>query len=172
LTVPILLQLKVQERVQQCLNILVGEETAKYLKVQVQFKKTLGLNAGLAYNGDLKIVLSEVLFLANQGEFFEEIIPHEVAHIVQYILYPDEQVDHGVNWKNLMLQLGLKPNVYHDLDISAVDKKVYRYTCCCSDGRRYHQIPEAKHKQLQQGKVLKCGGCSTRVIYFPRTENY
>jgi SprT protein len=172
LTVPILLQLKVQDRIKQCLDILLGEETAKYVKVQVQFKKTLGLNAGLAYNGDLKIVLNESLFLANQEEFFEEIIPHETAHIVQYILYPDELVDHGVNWKNLMLQLGLKPNVYHDLDISAVDKKVYRYTCCCSDGRRYHQIPEVKHKQLQQGKVLKCGGCSTRVIYFPRTENY
>lgn len=172
MTISTLLQLQVQERVQYCLDILLGEETAKYIKVQIEFKKTLGLNAALAYNGKLRIVLNEALFLANQVEFFEEIIPHEVAHIVQYILYPDELIDHGENWKALMNKLGLKANVYHDLDISAVDGQVYRYTCCCSDGRRYHQIIKSKHKKIQAGKVVQCGGCSARIIYYPRTENY
>lgn len=170
--ISLLLQLKVQEKVQQCLDALLGAETAKYLKVQIEFKKTLGLNAGLAYNGNLRIVLNEALFLANQDEFFDEIIPHEVCHIVQYILHPNEFIDHGEKWRDLMLELGLKPNVYHDLDISAVDKKVYRYTCACDNGNRYHQVLESKHKRLQEGKVQKCGTCETRIIYFPREEYY
>ena len=170
MTIPVLLQLKVQEKVQQCLGILLGEDVARYLKVQIEFKKTLGLCAALAYNGNLRIVINEALFLANQNDYFDEIIPHEVCHIAQYIVYPDELVDHGELWVELMNKLGLKANVYHDLDISAVDNKVYRYTCCCGDGTRYHQVPESKHKKLQQGKVQICGGCSTRIIYFPKGD--
>lgn len=172
MTISTLLQLKVKERVQECLSILLGEEVADRLSVIIQFKKNMGITAGLAYSGKLRIVLNEDLFLTNQKDFFEDIIPHECCHIAQYVLYPEEEVSHGKHWKELMKALGLKPSAYHDLDVSAVDSTVYRYTCYCENGNRYHQIIESKHKKIQAGKVVQCGGCSTRIIYYPRTENY
>lgn len=165
-----LTQLKVQEVVQQCLSTLLGADVSERLSVILEFKTKMGLVAGLAYSAKLRIVLNEKLFLANQKDFFENIIPHECCHIAQYILYPDEEAEHGPHWKKLMRLLGLKPNVYHDLDVSAVDNKVHRYTCCCNDGRRYHQIIESKHKKIQQGKVLQCGGCGTRIIHYPHGD--
>lgn len=165
-----LLQLKVKEKVHQYLLILLGADVADRIVVTIQFKKNMGLVAGLAYSGKLRIVLNEQLFLSNKKSFLDEIVPHECCHIAQYVLYPDEEATHGKHWKRLMKSLGLKPSVYHDLDVSAVDDKVYRYTCCCSDGRRYHQILESSHKKLQQGKVQICGGCSTRIIYFPQGD--
>lgn len=170
MTISTLLQLRVKEKVHQCLSILLGEDVADRLVVVIQFKKNMGVTAGLAYSGKLRIVLNEELFLANQKDFFEDIILHECCHIAQYVLYPDEEVSHGRHWKELMKSLGLKPSAYHDLDVSAVDDKVYRYTCCCSDGRRYHQIIESRHKEIQVGKVVQCGGCSTRIIYYPRGD--
>lgn len=171
MTVSTLLQLEVQEKVKQCLSILLGEAVADRLSVIIQFKKNMGVTAGLAYSGKLRIVLNEVLFLANQKDFFEEIIPHECCHIAQYVLYPDEEVSHGKHWKELMKALGLKPNVYHDLDVSAVDSKVYRYTCCCENGNRYHQISEKIHKELEKGdRIITCGSCSTRIIYYLRGD--
>ena len=171
MTISTLLQLKVQEKIQQCLDLILGEETARYFKVQVEFKTTLGLCAGLAYCSESRIVLNEALFLKNQDEFFNETIPHEVAHILQYVLYPKEKLSHGRRWKEIMIKLGLKPSVYHHMDISAVDDKVYRYTCACDGGFRYHQIPEAKHKRLQKStRALQCGTCKTRIIYFPKGD--
>lgn len=164
-----LLQLQVQEKIEQCLNTLLGEETAKYLNIIVEFKNSINTAAGLAYQAEQRIVLNEKLFLANKQAFFDEIIGHEVCHIVQHILYPNERLHHGKRWKELMIMLGLKPRVYHGLDVSAVDNKVYRYVCNCDEGFYYHQILEKTHKQLKSGdRVIKCGKCVTRIIHFPR----
>lgn len=171
MTISTLLQLQVKERVHQCLSILLGEDVADRLSVIIQFKKNMGVTAGLAYSGKLRIVLNEELFLANQKDFFEDIIPHETAHIAQYVLYPDEEVSHGKHWKKLMKSLGLKPSAYHDLDVSAIDDRVFRYTCCCENGNRYHQIIEKTHKELEKGaRIITCGSCSTRIIHYPRGD--
>lgn len=171
MTISTLVQLQVKEKVHQCLSILLGEEVAKYINIIVEFKNGIKTAAGLAYQAEQRIVLNEKLFLANKQVFFDEIIGHEVCHIVQHILYPAEKVAHGKHWKELMKALGLKPSVYHDLDVSAVDDKIYRYTCCCENGNRYHQIIEKTHKELEKGvRIITCGSCSTRIIYYPRGD--
>jgi SprT protein len=164
-------QIRIQEIIQQCLDTVLGEDTAKYFKIIVEFKSGIKTAAGLAYQAEHRIVLNEALFLNNKEEFFNQIIPHEVAHILQYVLYPAEKLHHGRRWKGIMLQLGLSPSVYHDLDVSAVDEKVHRYTCNCQGGLFYHQIIDTMHKRLQRsGRSKICGRCQTRIIHFPRGD--
>ena len=171
MTISTLLQLQVKEKVQQCLNILLGEETAKYINITVEFKNGIKTAAGLAYQSEQRIVLNENLFLANKQSFFDEIIGHEVCHVVQHILYPNESLHHGKRWKELMMMLGLRLSVYHNLDVSAVDDKVFRYVCNCDGGFRYHQIVEKVHKEIEKGsRIRNCGTCSTRIIYYPRGD--
>lgn len=173
MAISISLQLEVKEKVNQCLTILLGAEVAKYVNITVEFKNGIKTVAGLAYQDEQRIVLNEDLFLANKQAFFDEIIGHEVCHIIQHILHPNEKLHHGKRWKELMTMLGLKPAVYHQLDVSAVDNKVFRYVCNCDNGFRYHQILEKTHNQLQNvGKIVKCGGCDSRIVHYPHTENY
>jgi SprT protein len=164
-------QILIQETIQSCLNKILGETIANYFKIVVEFKNKLGTVAGLAYRAEQRIVLNEALFRNNKEHFFSDIIPHEVAHILQYALYPDERLHHGKKWRLIMQQLGLQPNVYHDLDVSKVDSKVHRYTCCCEGGYKYHQILDNEHKKLQSGQARKCGTCETRIIHFPRGDS-
>lgn len=46
------------------------------------------------------------------GERYDQTIAHELAHAHNYFLY--HKMGHGRIWKQTMLKLGLKPDVYHN----------------------------------------------------------
>lgn len=46
-------------------------------------------------------------------EFCNVIIPHELAHLAAYTVYNDR--GHRKGWKTIMRQLGLEPEVYHNM---------------------------------------------------------
>lgn len=167
MTVPLMLQLKVQEKVQQCLSIVLGEESAKYFSITVEFKTKMGVVAGQAI--ECSIELNEELFLANQEEYFSNIIPHEVAHCLQFAMYPNAKRHHGKEWKSIMKILEVEPNTYHDMDVSAVDKSLFRYSCSCGLN---HSMTKLLHDKAQSGKLALCASCETRLIYYPRSECY
>jgi SprT protein len=167
--VTILDRIKIQQIVQRCVSAVMGDTP---VQIKVEFKRSLGLTAGLAYGSEKRIVLNEKLFLRNKGDFFSEIIPHEVAHILQDILCPEEVEDHGKCWKELMHILGLPANVYHNLDVSAVEKKIFRYSCCCEGGFLFHFKTHKEHAKLQSGaKSEDCILCRKRIVFYPQGDN-
>ena len=46
--------------------------------------------------------------------FIDEIVPHEVAHAFQYVVYPNDYHHHSKNWKNLCIEMGGNGNRYHN----------------------------------------------------------
>jgi predicted SprT family Zn-dependent metalloprotease len=50
---------------------------------------------------------------------FTIILPHEIAHQADFDLFGESEkfCGHGVKWAEIMLQLGLPANKYHDLKI-------------------------------------------------------
>lgn len=170
MTVPLMLQLQVQEKVQQCLVTILGEEAAKYFSIVLSFKSGMKTVAGQAYfDGSNLIELNQELFLANQGEFFDCIIAHEVAHILQFTMYPDAKRHHGKEWKKIMKLLSVNPEPYHNLDVSAVDSRFFRYSCSCGLN---HSLTKHLHEKTQSGKVALCASCETRLIYFPYGDSF
>jgi predicted SprT family Zn-dependent metalloprotease len=72
-----------------------------------------------------EIVLARKLLVFRQNSkiYFDVIIPHELAHYVDYILngiiYADDppSTHHRPSWQAIMRKYGLPPDMYHSLEI-------------------------------------------------------
>ena len=75
--------------------------------------------AGMAYSFDLSISLNGILLKNNISEFLNQIIPHELAHLVVFQKYNHLGVDtqgHGAEWQLVMKKLGKKADRYHKMN--------------------------------------------------------
>lgn len=72
-----------------------------------------GKAAGMALYPSFDIKYNERLFLENSQEFVNDVVPHEVAHIIVYQLYGPKTPGHGKEWKSVMKALGKIPSTYH-----------------------------------------------------------
>ena len=161
---PIMLQLQVQEKVQECLRKVLGED-GRHFSITLAFKTGMKNVAGAAWENGNRVDLNEEMFLTNTDVFFDEIIPHEVAHVLQFVMFPEAKRHHGKEWKVLMKMLDAPAMTYHNMDASTSDKSLFRYSCSCGIN---HSLTKIRHKRIQTGKVMVCLGCETRLIYYPR----
>jgi len=76
---------------------------------------------GQAHSMPLKIKLNMVMFIDNVREFLNQVVGHEIAHLVVYNRFNHRGLDaegHGAEWKEVMRKLGLEPLKYHHMDVS------------------------------------------------------
>lgn len=78
-----------------------------------RFTKT----AGCCYQETNIIHISTKFLLAHETEMLRTILPHELAHQIDWNLYglSEKKCGHGKNWQIIMVELGLAPNKYHSL---------------------------------------------------------
>ena len=78
------------------------------IKMSGRLKRTAGqawLDRGL-------IEISVLLFSEFEKEFHSNTIPHECAHFVAFRVFGEE--NHGKPWKQVMVDYGIEPHIYHD----------------------------------------------------------
>ena len=85
-----------------------------------RFKTT----AGMAYYDSHSIKLSTELFREHTDHFIADTIPHEVAHLVDYIVF--KEWGHGPSWKQVMRAYGLEPARCHNMTNSAHEARKYK----------------------------------------------
>jgi SprT protein len=92
--------------------------TLKNTMPVIQLNRRLKTTAGRC-NLDARIVeLAPVMFAENVEAYKQDIIPHEIAHMVAWDVYRDN--GHGYHWKSVMLAYGLEPSRCHSLTTSAM----------------------------------------------------
>lgn len=73
-----------------------------------------------SHNYDFNIKLA----VQNPEEYYNQVVPHEVAHHIQFMLFPRSMKKlngHGTEWKNIMKNVfGVSPDRYHTMDTSDV----------------------------------------------------
>lgn len=168
MTIPLSLQVQVLDKIQECLVKVVGKVQAEQIDIGLSFRVDMLAVAAKAYFHERIIEINTKLFLANKKVFLEEIIPHEGAHILQHLLYPEAKSFHGKEWKKIMKQLGVIPNTFHNLDVSEVESTYFRYSCRC----QIHSLSSTLHKRSQAGEGVECIKCEDRLVYFPRGDCY
>ena len=67
--------------------------------------------AGQAFLHDWKIKINPRFLQSNSEEVINVTVPHEVAHLVCFVLHPRAKQAHGPEWKGIMQDFGLKPNI-------------------------------------------------------------
>lgn len=169
--VPEDLKNRVAAKVRECFVVFFGDSADRF-DINIVYRDDMKNVGGYAIFNTSTIELNSKLFLKNVDEYFSEIIPHEAAHLIADIKYPEQRhIHHGKAWKSVMRKLGHEPRRCHNLDTTHVfTKSNYRYVCGC-DGKTF-SISKILHDKLKSGDVRLCRNCDTRVIHFPVGDTY
>ncbi|MFT6984307.1 MAG: SprT protein [Psychromonas sp.] len=114
-----------------------------------------GKSAGSAHLQRNIIKFNATLFKHNQDEFINQVVAHEVAHLIVYQLYGKVR-PHGREWQDVMCNVFNCPaTTTHSLDISKVIGKQFSYLCLC----RTHQLTIRRHNKVLKGAKYLCTRC-------------
>ncbi|GAA4501827.1 SprT family zinc-dependent metalloprotease [Pseudaeromonas paramecii] len=119
-----------------------------------------GKAAGTARLSQWAIRLNPVLLAAHPQVFLDEVIPHELAHLLVFARHGRTR-PHGVQWQRLMREtFGLVPRVTHNLDVSSLSGPSFAYRCAC----REHSLSLRRHNKVQRGQAnYLCRDCRTAL---------
>lgn len=106
-----------------------------------------GLKAGVAYLQRNEVRFNPILLQENGQAFIQQVVPHELAHILVYQHFGRVQ-PHGKEWKMVMeTVLGVPAEIYHCFDTASVSQQ-FAYRCQCQT----HQLSLRRHNAIQANK--------------------
>lgn len=123
--------------------------------------KQRGTSAGTAWLQEYEIRLNPVLMLENQQAFIEEVVPHELAHLLVWKHF-GRVAPHGKEWKWMMENvLGVPARRTHAFELDSVRKNTFPYRCPCQQ----HQLTVRRHNRVVRGEaVYRCVRCGEPLV--------
>ncbi|PRY66799.1 SprT protein [Vreelandella songnenensis] len=124
-----------------------------------------GASAGQAHMGRGGLRFNPILLSDNRAAFFDDVIPHEMAHWLVFHLDDARRFKpHGREWQTVMCELfGLPPRVTHRFDVQKAQPAPYRYRCGC----RTHALTPRRHAWVLKGRRYRCRHCQQRLVHTP-----
>jgi len=114
-----------------------------------------GRSAGTAHLQDNLIKFNAILFVQNRDVFIQQVVAHEVAHLIVYQQYGNVR-PHGKEWQHVMQIVFKRPaQTTHSLDTNDVIGQQFAYQCQCS---RY-QLTIRRHNKILKGAKYACKKC-------------
>lgn len=149
------------ERVEVCYEIAEKSLARTFERPQVSFNQR-GKIAGSARLQTNQIRLNPVLLMDNTQHFFDEVIPHEICHLLAFQLYGRVK-PHGAQWQALMANLyGLRPKARHTMDVSKVQGKTFMYQCSCGTT----ELSIRRHNKVVRGQQrYGCKRCGEILVF-------
>lgn len=125
-----------------------------------------GRAAGTAHLQANLIKINPVLFINNRAEFFQQVIAHEIAHLLTFQLYGRVR-PHGKEWQHIMESVFKCPaQTTHQFDIKEVIGKQFNYRCLCTT----HQLTIRRHNKVLNGNNYLCKYCQSVLNFEPLIE--
>ncbi|MGX2968386.1 SprT family zinc-dependent metalloprotease [Ursidibacter sp. B-7004-1] len=121
-----------------------------------------GMKAGVAYLQQNEIRLNPILLQENGDIFIQQVVPHELAHLLVYQQFGLVQ-PHGKEWKMVMeTVLGVPAETYHCFDTTSVQGERFSYRCECQT----HQLSIRRHNAiLRQNRQYLCRKCKKVLVF-------
>lgn len=115
-----------------------------------------GTAAGTAWLEKWEIRLNPVLLLENQQAFIDEVVPHELAHLLVWKKF-GRVAPHGKEWKWMMESiLGVPAQRTHRFELGSVRSRAFSYRCQCQQ----HQLTVRRHNRVVRGESeYRCVHC-------------
>ncbi|WP_252106279.1 MULTISPECIES: SprT-like domain-containing protein [unclassified Halomonas] len=127
-----------------------------------------GASAGQAHLGRGGLRFNQALLLDNRQAYFDEVIPHEMAHWLVFHLENGPRLKpHGREWQTVMRELyWLVPRVTHRFDIAHSQRRPYHYRCACQS----HYFTGQRHAQTRRGRRYACKKCGAALRFIAESE--
>ncbi|AIR63861.1 SprT family zinc-dependent metalloprotease [Cedecea neteri] len=140
-----------REKLQQA-NVHLGTH---YPEPKVVYQQR-GTAAGTAWLESNEIRLNPVLLMENQQAFVDEVVPHELAHLLVWKHF-GRVAPHGREWKWMMeTVLGVPARRTHKFEVDSVRKNTFPYRCPCQQ----HQLTVRRHNRVLRGEAeYRCTHC-------------
>ncbi|WP_435532909.1 SprT family zinc-dependent metalloprotease [Vibrio marisflavi] len=154
---------KIHDKICQCIA-----KARRHFQYQFQIPEVSyrlrGKAAGKALLLNNQIRLNPILLMENQQAFLDEVIPHEIAHLIAFHHFGRVK-PHGKEWQHIMLDVfQVTPSTTHCFNIQSVQGKTFEYSCGCSTFtltiRRHNKVlrKQASYSCKKCTKVLKYTG--------------
>lgn len=126
-----------------------------------------GTSAGTAWPQQWEIRLNAVLLQENGQAFIDEVIPHELAHLLVFRQF-GRVAPHGKEWRWMMEQVLCVPACRtHRFEIKTVRGKTYPYRCSC----QLHRLSQRRHnKVMRHESEYRCRQCGETLHFIPGGE--
>ena len=120
-----------------------------------------GTSAGTAWLESYEIRLNPVLLMENVEAFVEEVVPHELAHLLVWKRF-GRVAPHGKEWKWMMESvLGVPARRTHQFELESVRRNTFPYRCQCQE----HQLTIRRHNRVVRGEATyRCVHCGEPLV--------
>ena len=109
---------KLKELKQKALQLYPGiEKYHQFKKVKVDFSDLPHNIAGEAHIAGNVIFLNNRFCKSHPEEMRDQILGHEFCHIIAPLLHSTKGHDHKPKWKQVMREMGLRPETYHTMEV-------------------------------------------------------
>ncbi|APD93996.1 hypothetical protein BM523_08340 [Alteromonas mediterranea] len=120
----------------------------------ITFRRS-GKNAGTAFLQQNRLNFHPILYKENREVFIREVVPHEVSHLLVWILFARVQ-PHGKEWQSVMRGVfDCSPSATHQFDVKRVSRS-FSYKCDCDT----YALSTRRHNNILKGAQYKCKKCS------------
>ncbi|MEI6858842.1 MAG: SprT family zinc-dependent metalloprotease [Shewanella sp.] len=152
-------QQQIAEQVVDCYQQAEAYLKRTFIQPEIQFTLK-GKSAGVAHLQLNLLRFNSILLAENHQVFIEQVIPHEICHLIAYQLYAKVK-PHGREWQALMIEIyQLDPVATHNLNIKSVTGKTFDYLCNCGN------IPLSirRHNKVIRGETeYRCKHCKQKL---------
>ncbi|MGL5286794.1 MAG: SprT family zinc-dependent metalloprotease [Aeromonas sp.] len=154
------------ERVDACLTLAEQKLGRTFPRPRIRCDLR-GRAAGTARLQSWELRFNPTLFAANQAAFLNEVVPHEVAHLLVYALWGSGRgarrvLPHGSQWQSVMREVfGLAPKVTHNFNLAPLAERTFPYRCAC----REHALSVRRHNKVRRGEArYHCRVCRSELL--------
>lgn len=149
------LQAQIIQQVDDCYVQAEQRLNRKFIRPNVNFKQR-GKIAGSAHLVKNELRFNAKLLQDNMSQFMNEVVQHEIAHLLCFQLFGRVQ-PHGKQWKKLMKDVfDLVGTRCHQMDTKEVEGQTFTYHCGCGD----MQLSIRRHNKVVRGEQqYQCKQC-------------
>ena len=158
---------QILHRTKELLDYARRHYALSHTPLDIRFEKE-GRGGGSAGKTAGRYYLNFNLALAreNLDEYLNQVIGHELSHIIDLWLHKDVSSHHGYEWQCIMVQCyGLVPARCHRMDTSGVSTRMSRnHVYRCSGCGREYNLTDILHRKIQHGQYRICNDCRSGII--------
>lgn len=142
-------------KVEQCYLHAETTLNRSFIRPDVSFALR-GRSAGTAHLQQNRLRFNPVLLNENTQSFIDEVVPHEICHLLCYQLWGRVK-PHGKEWQGLMQHLfQLMPRTTHSFDTASLTSNQINYYCACG----IVPLGVRRHNKVQRGQTqYRCKKC-------------